>query len=137
MKILTEKVIPMTTLLVTLTLIIISISNLIFGGGDLSVYIMFLQIAGCFFVLSCVEYFILEKIEFNSSVSYNAASFFTWYLMLGVCNFGFGWSGASWKNVVVYTLLFTAFFICIQKYSYYRLRRSAEEINRLLEKNKE
>lgn len=135
MKILTEKVIPMTTLLVTLMLITVSISNLIFGGGDLTVYINILEFTGCYFLLSCVEYFILGKIEFKSSASYNASSFIIWYAVLGACNFGLGWSGISWKNLVVYTMLFIIFFICVQKYSYYRLRRNAEEINRLLAEN--
>jgi hypothetical protein len=117
---------------VTIALIATSLFNLLVGEQTWY-YSRWLLMIGTIAALYCIQFGIMNRLEWKGAISYNIAEFVFWYVGLGAYLFGSGWMSIRLQNLVVYTGIMILSSLTLNRYHQVQVQLCAEEINKALE----
>lgn len=133
MKSLIKFILPQTGLFTIAVILISAVYNIIENSPEKLLFIKLLILMAGAFLLSCVEYYLLNSLWLASTKKGLFFSCLTWYIGVGALMYFTGWVSFSLQNLIAFTVEFLIVYFLFTWYNMYRLKMDAKEINRYLE----
>lgn len=132
MKLFLEKIVPHTSVISTVIIMLSAVSGIINGSENSDLYIDLLCMIADIAILSWVDYAVLGQIEFKKSAHYLTVSFLLWYVGIALFLFGRNWWGFHLSNIIEYSVITVLVYAIITRWNIRKLQKDAEEINEIL-----